>query len=81
MYLTIMNMLAFVAPALFMFTIHIAMFAFRDWFFGNVLSALNDESSFNTTEFYNSFVFVMDFIYIILMLGLVFKSIHFTHRT
>jgi len=33
-YLTLMNMLAFVAPALFLFTVHVAMFAFRDWFFG-----------------------------------------------
>jgi cellulose synthase/poly-beta-1,6-N-acetylglucosamine synthase-like glycosyltransferase len=36
-YLTLMNMLAFVAPAMFLFTIHIAMFAFRDWFFGYIL--------------------------------------------
>ena len=32
-YLAFMNMLAFVAPAFFLFTIHIAMFAFRDWTF------------------------------------------------
>lgn len=32
-YLAFMNMLAFVAPAFFLFTIHIAMFAFRDWVF------------------------------------------------
>lgn len=36
-YLTLMNMLAFVAPAMFLFTVHIAMFAFRDWFFGVIL--------------------------------------------
>lgn len=45
-YLTIMNMLAFVSPALFLFTIHIAMFAFRDWFFGDVLRAVNIGSNF-----------------------------------
>jgi cellulose synthase/poly-beta-1,6-N-acetylglucosamine synthase-like glycosyltransferase len=39
-YLNVMNMLAFVSPALFLFTIHIAMFAFRDWFFGYVLNNL-----------------------------------------
>ena len=33
LYLAFMNMLAFVAPAFFLFTIHIAMFAFRDWTF------------------------------------------------
>ena len=32
-YLAFMNMLALVAPAFFLFTIHIAMFAFRDWTF------------------------------------------------
>lgn len=48
-YLTIMNMLAFVSPALFMFTVHIAMFAFRDWFFGDVLRAVNIASNFETT--------------------------------
>jgi hypothetical protein len=73
--------MAFVAPALFLFTIHIAMFAFRDWFFGSVLEETNIASNFETTEFYNSFVYVMDFIFIMLMFGLIFKSIHFTHRT
>lgn len=33
LYLAFMNMFAFVAPAFFLFTIHIAMFAFRDWAF------------------------------------------------
>lgn len=75
-----MNMLAFVSPALFLFTIHISMFAFRDWFFGYVLNNLTS-TEFRTTEFYNSFVFAIDFIYIMLMLGFVFKSIHFTHIT
>lgn len=31
LYLAFMNMFAFVAPALFLFTVHLAMFAFRDW--------------------------------------------------
>lgn len=78
-YLNLMNMLAFVSPALFLFTVHIAMFAFRDWFFGYILNSITS-TTFQTTEFYNSFVFVMDFIYVMLMLGLVFKSMHFTHR-
>lgn len=33
LYLAFMNMFAFVAPAFFLFTVHIAMFAFRDWAF------------------------------------------------
>lgn len=41
-------MLAFVAPAMFLFTIHIAMFAFRDWFFGYILDKVAS-GSFQTT--------------------------------
>ncbi len=73
-------MLAFVSPALFLFTIHIAMFAFRDWFFGYVLNNISS-SDFQSTQFYNAFVYALDFIYVLFMLGLIFKSIHFTHRT
>jgi len=47
-YLTLMNMLAFVSPALFLFTVHIAMFAFRDWFFGYILNPLTS-TTFQTT--------------------------------
>lgn len=35
-----MNMLAFVSPALFLFTVHIAMFALRDWIYGTILKEL-----------------------------------------
>jgi hypothetical protein len=81
-YLSLMNMMAFVAPAIFMFTIHIAMSAFRDWFFGTVLQGVGTSpSGFQTSQFYDAFVYVMDFIYILLMLAFIFKSMHFTHRT
>lgn len=43
-----MNMLAFVAPAMFLFTVHIAMFAFRDWFFGVILTNVT-YGNFETT--------------------------------
>ena len=39
-YLNFMNMLAFISPALFLFTIHVAMYAFRDWFFINFLTTI-----------------------------------------
>ena len=48
-------MLAFISPALFLFTVHIAMFAFRDWFFGYILNPLTS-TTFQTTEFYNSLI-------------------------
>lgn len=79
MYLNFMNMLAFISPALFMFTIHVAMFAFRDWLVFGFLSAVNF-GNFANTEFFNSFVYVIDFIYVMLMFGFVFYSMHFTHR-
>jgi hypothetical protein len=41
-------MMAFVSPALFLYTIHIVMFAIRDWFFGVVLGGGNI-STFKTT--------------------------------
>jgi hypothetical protein len=41
-------MLAFVSPALFLFTVHIDMFAFRDWFFGYILNPLTS-TTFQTT--------------------------------
>jgi len=78
-YLTFNNMLAFVSPALFLFTIHIAMFAFRDWAF-LALQFTTNTGDFSTTEFYNAFVYTVDFIYVMMMLSLVFFSIHFTHR-
>jgi hypothetical protein len=79
-YLNLMNIIGFVAPAIFMFTIHIAMSAFRDWFFGTVLQDMAF-GELQTSEFYSSFIYVMDFIYIMLMLAFIFKSMHFTHRT
>jgi cellulose synthase/poly-beta-1,6-N-acetylglucosamine synthase-like glycosyltransferase len=77
-YLSLMNMMAFVAPAIFLFTIHVAMSAFRDWFFFDLMKTI---IGFSTNELYNSFVYVIDFIYILIMLAFVFKSMHFTHRT
>lgn len=47
-YLNFMNMLAFVSPALFLFTVHIAMFAFRDWFFGYILNNITNTSFYAT---------------------------------
>lgn len=40
-YLNLMNMLGFISPALFLFTIHIAMYAFRDWVFFDFFDTIN----------------------------------------
>ena len=42
-YLAFLNMLAFVAPAFFLFTIHIAMFAFRDWTFTVIQTSISED--------------------------------------
>ena len=47
-YLNFMNMLAFISPALFLFTIHIAMFAFRDWTVEGFFNGANYEGFRNT---------------------------------
>lgn len=76
-----MNKLAFISPALFLFTIHTAMFAFRDYFLRLVEIATGDDIvGFETTEFYNSFVYVLDLIYIMCLFGLIIFSMHFSHR-
>ncbi len=65
-------MLAYIAPSLFFFTIHIAMFAFRS-------DVLADLDLLGPT-FYDAFVYTVDFIYIANFLGLVFFSMHLTSR-
>ena len=67
-----MNILAYIAPSLFFFTIHIAMFAFRN----DVLSGLN----LLGPTFYDAFVYTIDFIYIMNFFGLVFFSMHLTSK-
>ena len=71
-FLTFMNLISYVAPALFFFTIHLAMFAFRN----DVLPLLGlfSESALN------AFVYTIDFIYILNFFGLVFFSMHLTSK-
>ena len=72
LFLTLMNVLAYIAPSLFFFTIHIAMYAFRS----DVLGRLNLLGQ----VFYDAFVYTIDFIYIMNFLGLVYFSMHLTSR-
>lgn len=82
-YLTLMNMLSFVAPALFMYTIHIAMYTFQSNVIVDVLQQLGmvangpDAPKNNVVGI---FVYVIDFIYAMIFLGLVFFSMHLTNR-
>jgi len=73
-----MNSLSYFAPAFFLFTVHIAMEAFRSDVLTKVLNGVvtNPESS----QFYNAFVYTMDFIYVLLIMTIVFMSLHLTNR-
>jgi hypothetical protein len=74
-----MNALLYFAPSFFLFTIHIAMEAFREDVLVKVLNGtVNDP---NNSEFYNAFVYTIDFIYVILMLSIIFFSLHLKSTT
>ena len=75
MFLTFLNILAFVSPALFLFTSHVAMVAFGIY----VLNGGN----FVSNLFYGWQTIVMytvDFIYIMLFLTLIFFSMNMTNK-
>lgn len=75
-YLTFMNSLSYFAPAFFLFTVHIAMEAFRQ---GVIVPFLEGEgvADVNSSKFLRAFVYTIDFIYVILLMTLVFYSLHF----
>ncbi len=58
-YLTLMNALSYLALAFFLFTVHIAMQAVRADLLPYVFAGL--VSYPNENEFYNSFVYTIDF--------------------
>jgi glucan phosphoethanolaminetransferase (alkaline phosphatase superfamily) len=72
-----MNSLSYFAPAFFLFTVHIAMEAFRSDVLPKVLSGVVSDP--NNSQFYNSFVYTIDFIYVILICSIVFFSLHLTN--
>lgn len=70
-----MNGLAYLAPAFFMFTMHIAIVAFRldvlERFLGNTVGP----------RALDYFVYAMDFIYALMVSGIVFYSLHFKNNS
>ena len=75
--------MSFVAPALFMYTIHIAMYTFQT----NVIVAilqqfglLADNLEARQNNVVGIFVYIVDLIYVLIFLGLVFFSMHLTNR-
>ncbi len=78
-----MNWMSFVAPALFLFTIHIAMLTFQI----NVIVPLFQKFGLipNSGEAQKNyvvglFVYLIDLIYVLIFFGLVFYSMHLTNR-
>ena len=78
-YLTLMNSLTYFAPTLFLFTVHIAMEAFRDDVLVKLLAGVISDP--NTSEFYNAFVYTMDFIYAMLVGSIIFFSLNLTNSS
>lgn len=76
-------MLSYIAPALFMYTIHIAMYTFQANIIVDVLQQLNlvvQSTDAKNNTVMGIFVYVIDFIYAMIFLGLVFFSMHLTNR-
>lgn len=48
LFLSLINMVSFVAPAFFMFTVHLTSLSFKDWFFGVVVQNNFVQSSIQT---------------------------------
>lgn len=76
-YLTLMNSLSYFAPSFFLFTVHIAMQAFRADVLTKVLSGSVPDP--NNSQFYNGFVYTIDFIYVLLITSIIFFSLHLTN--
>lgn len=75
-FLSFMNMLSFVAPALFMFTVSVAMQAFR----ADVLTQFFSDIIPYDSEIYNAFVLVINFVYAMLWFGFILYSIHMNNK-
>lgn len=76
-YLTLMNSLAYFSPSLILFTVHIAMDAFRQDVLIKVLAGEVEDP--DTSSFYNAFVYTIDFLFVLLVMTIVFLSLHLTN--
>ena len=74
-----MNMLAFIAPALFLFTIHVAMTVFYADVVVRVIQGFANVSD-SIRNSGNIFVYTIDFMYVMIFLGLVFYSMHMNNK-
>ncbi len=75
-YLSLMNMLAYIAPGFFLFSISVAMEAFK----ADVLVRFFQDSLKEDSPIYNAFVYTINFIYAMLIFGLIYFSMSLTNR-
>jgi hypothetical protein len=73
-----MNALSYFAPSFYLFTVHIAMDAFRQDVLIMLLTDIIPDPYHS--EFYNAFVYTMDFIYTILLMSIIFLSLHMNNK-
>jgi hypothetical protein len=67
-----MNMLAFIAPGLYMFSINLVMDVVK----ADVLTMLFSDNLVEDHTFYGVFIYTMNFLNSLLMLGLIYFSIN-----
>lgn len=73
LYLTLMNSFSFFAPSFFLFSIHIAMQAFRVDVLPNLLGGVIPDP--NNNQLFKGFVYFIDFIYVLLVMSIILFSL------
>ena len=76
-YLSFMNMLSYIAPSIFLFTVHIAMEVIRSDLLPKIFRGLEENQD---SVYYSAFVYTMDFFYVMLIGTITFFSINFGHN-
>lgn len=75
-YLSLMNLLAYIAPGFFLFSISVAMEAFK----ADVLVKFFADTLKEDSPIYSAFVYTINFIYALLIFGLIYFSMSLTNR-
>lgn len=77
LYLNFSNFLVYFAPALMLFTFHLTMQTIREDYLGEVFAITNPTGI--GSIIYGTFVNMMDFLYCLMILAIIFFSVHLTH--
>jgi len=76
-YLNTMNFLVYFSPSLLLFTFHLTMETIRIDYLGSILSL---ETKGIGNVIYNTFTNIIDFIYALILGGIIFFSLHLTNN-